>query len=280
MKYTILFLAMFVCIEANAQITLEETYPNAGYNGGVMSWQTLEIVRLEVDGDKFLFRDNENKKLKFYNLDHSLWKIISYSGATDVQPDYNNANILYVSQHLFDLDDEIEFMYVDVFQNLGVTQIVNEDDSFLFTADNQAPRLFASVPQNQQPINTTSEGTFMILSGTNSSDGNAYVYRLPGVLHVGIEEQVFSQQVFQSSMKAYPNPSKGEVRIEYNLPFGTHSILRITDELGRTVQSTQIPSHEGTYTLNAAGLGTGIYFCTLLNGTEVLATEKLVVQHE
>jgi len=139
MKHAILLLILCTCLGASAQITLDETYANAGFSGGTLSWQTLEVVRLELGGDKFVFRDNENKTLKFYNLDHSLWKSISYSGAIDVDPDYNSANILYISQHLFDLDDEIEFMYVDVGSDVGVTQVVNEDGVFLFTANDQAP---------------------------------------------------------------------------------------------------------------------------------------------
>jgi|GEM_PF-2245682 len=259
------------------QITLDETYPNAGYYGAASSWQVFEVVRLEVDGDKFLFRDNANRTLKFYNLDHSLWKSISYENAIDMNPNYNTANILYVSQHLFDLDDEIEFMYIDENGSAGsVTQVVNEDESVLFTATNQWPRLNASVPQNQQPIYTTDEGTFMILSGGSTADGNAYVYRLPGSLAVGVEENVFTQFT-QGSLKTYPNPSANEVMVEYSVPFGSYGTLRFTDELGRVVQTVQLPTNEGTYTLDAGTLGTGVYFCTLLSGAEVVATQKLVV---
>ena len=262
---------------ASAQITLDETYANAGFTGGNFSWQTLEVVRLELDGDKFVFRDNENKTLKFYNLDHSLWKSISYSGAIDVDPVYNSANVLYISQYLFDLDDEIEFLYVDVGSDVGVTQVVNEDGTFLFTANDQAPRLNGSVPQNQQPIYNTSEGTFMILSGANSSDGNAYVYRLPGALQVGIEAGPVGQMSDGSSLLVYPNPTSDEVRIDYALPQGVSSgVITIYDTNGNEVKRLNIDRSTDHVNVSIREFAIGTYICNVQTILGVGATNKFV----
>lgn len=278
MKNFVTLLFMVLSMSAAGQVNLDATYPNAGYNGGSMSWQALELVRLEVDGDKFLFRDNENKELKFYHLDHSFWKSISYSGATDVQPDFNNANALYISQHLFDLDDEIEFMYVDVFQNSGVTQIVNEDGSFLFTANDQAPRLLASVPQNQQPIYNTTSGTFMILSGTNSADGDAYVYTLQGTLSVGIAQDQ-QQFVDHGTAKAYPNPATHMARVDYRLPFGVYSgTIRLLDTRGNEVERVLVNSQSDHTMISTNGLSAGVYQYELSTSVGVLPCGKLVVE--
>jgi len=75
----------------------------------------------------------------------------------------------------------------------------------------------------------------------------------------------------------YPNPFTTQTQLNYRTTQGTRPTLQLTDMLGRTVQTVQLLSHEGTYTLDAAALGTGIYFCSLVNGVEVLATQKLVV---
>tara|TARA_R110002072_G_scaffold256549_1_gene415414 strand:- start:352 stop:1191 length:840 start_codon:yes stop_codon:yes gene_type:complete len=279
MKHAILLLILCTCLGASAQITLDETYANAGFSGGILSWQTLEVVRLELGGDKFVFRDNENKTLKFYNLDHSLWKSISYSGAIDVDPDYNSANILYISQHLFDLDDEIEFMYVDVGSDVGVTQVVNEDGAFLFTANDQAPRMNGSVPQNQQPIYNTSGGTFMILSGANSSDGNAYVYRLPGALQVGIEIGSIGQMNDGSSLLIYPNPTADEVRIDYALPQGEGSgVLIIYDSSGNEVKRLNIDRRVDHVNVLIGEFASGTYICNLQTVSGISTSSKLVVQ--
>lgn len=77
--------------------------------------------------------------------------------------------------------------------------------------------------------------------------------------------------------EVYPNPFSTQTQLSYRNPQGTRPKLQLRDMLGRTVQTLQLPSNEGTYTLDAAGLGAGVYFCSLVNGTEVLATEKLSV---
>ncbi len=277
MKHAILLLLLCTCLGASAQITLDETYSNAGHYGGNSSWQTLEVVHFELDGDKFLFRDNENRTLKFYNLDHALWKSISYAAATDMNPNYNNANIMYVSQHLFDLDDEIEFLYLDENGNQGsVTQVVNEDGAILFTANDEWPRLNVSVPQNQQPIYTTSEGTFMILSGWEG-DGNAYVYRLPGALQVGIEAGPVGQMSDGSSLLVYPNPTSDEVRIDYALPQGVSSgVISIYDTNGIEVKRLNIDRSADHVNVSTREFAIGTYLCNVQTILGVGATNKFV----
>jgi hypothetical protein len=94
------------------------------------------------------------------------------------------------------------------------------------------------------------------------------------LIKLDIEETTTSQP----TLFIYPNPSNTQTQLSYRSPQGTRPALQLRDMLGRTVQTLQLPSHEGTYTLDAAGLGAGVYFCSLVSGAEVLATEKLVVQ--
>ena len=81
----------------------------------------------------------------------------------------------------------------------------------------------------------------------------------------------------ESQFTVYPNPFTTQTQLNYRTPQGSKPTLQLTDMLGRVVQSVQLPNNEGTYTLQAATLGTGIYFCSLVSGVEVLATEKLSV---
>ncbi len=85
MKKAILFsIVLFAfAIKANAQITLEHTYNSAGSLVAFPNYQQLYIVKLEVDGEKYVFVDRANKQVKFYNLNHTLWKTISYTGTID-----------------------------------------------------------------------------------------------------------------------------------------------------------------------------------------------------
>ena len=79
------------------------------------------------------------------------------------------------------------------------------------------------------------------------------------------------------TLHVYPNPFSTQTQLTYRAPQGTKLQLQLTDMLGRVVQTVALQSNEGTYTLEATQLGTGLYYCTLLNGTDKLATEKLVV---
>jgi len=80
-----------------------------------------------------------------------------------------------------------------------------------------------------------------------------------------------------AGLTIWPNPSSSQSRIGYKTPVGIHPILEMRDMLGRVVHKVQLPTNEGTYTLDASTLGTGVYFCTLLSGADVVATQKLVV---
>jgi hypothetical protein len=279
MRLSIFLMVLMSYVNANAQITLDETYANAGFYGASTNWQVLEIIHLEVDGDKFVFRDNSNHIVNFYNLDHSFWKSISTSEATDLNPDYNNANIMYISQHLFDMDDEIEFLYIDDSGGQGfITQVVNEDGTILFTGDNQAPRMFASVPQNQQPIYNTSDGTFMILSGGTSSDGNAYVYTLPGSLPVGFAADMEKMMDLGSAV-AYPNPTSNVVRVDYRLPFGAYSgTIRLLDIQGNEVERVLVDSNRDHTMISTTGLAAGVYQYELSTTMGTVPCGKLVVE--
>lgn len=77
-----------------------------------------------------------------------------------------------------------------------------------------------------------------------------------------------------------PNPFTTQTQLNYHVPQGSRPTLQLTDMLGRVVQTVQLPGHEGSYTLQAAGLGTGVYFCSLVSGSEVLVTQKLSVMEK
>lgn len=96
----LLFFFLMVHQVGYGQISLEHSYSNAGHYAVDATLQQLYVVQLEVDGDKYLFADKQNKELKFYNLNHTLWKTIDFSQATDLNPNANAQNITYVSQYL------------------------------------------------------------------------------------------------------------------------------------------------------------------------------------
>lgn len=106
-----------------------------------------------------------------------------------------------------------------------------------------------------------------------------YDYTISGVCDTGVGIVEVVNDAW--SVTAYPNPATTQTQLTYHAPQGAKPTLQLSDMLGRLVKTVQLPSYEGTYTLDASGLGAGVYFCTLLNGTEVLATQKLsVIKYE
>ena len=141
MKTKILLLTFLLIkiFSANGQINLEATYDSAAMN--------LYMVTLEVDGDKFVKiqrGDSAYRFIKLYNLNHSLWKTIDcnafpiftyLAGIGALNNGRFNYDILYITQHLFNNDDKIEFLYT-VYTSLQAqyfTGIYNENTELLYS---------------------------------------------------------------------------------------------------------------------------------------------------
>ncbi len=238
-----------------SQFTKEHTYPNASNIGSNMNTQQLYMVTLEVAGQKYVHIDRANKKIDLYNLNHSLFKSISYANATDLSPNYDYQDILYISQKLFDADNEIELMFVDQFFSSTstnvITQIINEGGSILFTENNAAPIARLNVPQAQQPIYNTTAGTKMILSHTN---GDAVVYSITGTLSLNITAN--NNAAIAESL-LFPNPSNKSVTISNSpLPFSSIQIYTLE---GKVISNLTI-NETFTYELNIDVLPQGQFY--------------------
>lgn len=151
------------------QITLENSYGNASDKG------TLFATKLST-GYKYCWQNENQSVLKIYNLDHSLYKQINYP---TIDSSYSNY-IEYVSDKLFNTDDNIEMMVVYMLPGTEsrTTSIIKEDGSVLFNV-NQSPEGTSS-EYGLKPIFSTPLGTKMLLS--SYSEGKSFVYSLPGEL--------------------------------------------------------------------------------------------------
>lgn len=278
MKTLILPVLLMFQSVAKGQITLEHSYANAGQYGVEYSWQQLYVVHLELAGDRYLFADKASKKLKFYRLNHTLWKTIDYSMATDINETYNMQNIMYVSQHLFDNDDEIEFMYIDNgTQGEAVTEIIDESGNALFSAIGQAPRYFASSPQDQLPIYNTEDGTKMILSDDPFGPGKAHVYHLPGTLSSGISSGPVFELAEMSAGLAYPNPTATKTRIDYSLPTGVNEGFIVLYTTGsQEVKRFRVDRTFNTLEITTDDLQSGTYYYNLQTTQGVSGGNRLV----
>jgi hypothetical protein len=284
---------LLMSMQTYAQITLEHTYDSTGYfqpsdTGGNFCYgrQLFYLVNLEIDGDKYVQINKPSQTIKFYNLNHTLWKSISYSNvSTNITPfpgyDKINCSILYISQSLFNTDAKIEFMYTCSWyypadtSNKAITQIVNEDDSILFS-DAASPVVTPTWANQYYPIYNTSSGTKMILSNVM---GKAEVYSLAGTLTDGIAETNKKLMAMQSSVSnAYPNPNTGSAKIDYTLPPGVNEgEIVFYNLMGNEVKRFKVDRTFNTLLISTKDIAAGTYYYQLQTEGEYSGGKKMVV---
>ena len=205
-----LFVALSsTALVASSQFQLEYTYYGGG-TGGAGGQNKFHMVHLETMGDHYVYYDRPARAVYVMDLYHQLVSTISLATA---DPDSSSLGaveeILYVSQHLFDTDDEIELMFVKYYVG---TSIVNEDGTVIYFWPNEMPMIGQSgIPQEQRPICNTPLGAKLILS--DQLLGDAKVYSLPGTLFTGISGP-HEQSVLSAPVKVYPNPTASEVTVD------------------------------------------------------------------
>ena len=134
MKKIILIALIAFVSNVKAQFTLEHTYDNAAtYNNCSGNLNQLMIINFEVSGERYVKINRCGGLISIYNMNHSLVKDISIV-ALPHEPYDNIGSILYLSEHLFNLDSKIEFLYVSRLGSFYTTNIYNEDGDLLFTA--------------------------------------------------------------------------------------------------------------------------------------------------
>lgn len=249
--HTLLAAACFTST-AHAQIALEQVYPQLGYfsNDG-----QLLMVDLEVAGISYVAIDRSPKEIRFYDLSHTLFKTISYAAA----PDFGNAMeyIMYISQHLFDLDDEVEFLYCQFLPPNLITQVINEDGTVLLDAPGEFPFVVATAHNQHYPVYSTPQGAKLILSANN---GTAKVYGLPGQFTTGLQQQTSAMlNMGGASALAFPNPTTEQLTLELDAPLAKAALLTILDVRGAIVR--QLPVLRGTErpVVDVRSLAPGIY---------------------
>ena len=279
MKKIILLLAIIISqglIHAPlyAQITVDTVFQDAAVK--------LYMVNLELSGMKYLVKNDDqgNRFLKFYNLNHTLWKTINcnafpamaYCGTTG-----NNYNFdaLYISENLFDCDNDVEFMYSSSSDCKYFTGIYKEDGTALLIADSTAPFVRANVPQQFRPIYNTPNGTKLILS--QMFTGEAIVYNLPCTLSTDIDQYLMNS-TNQSEMNVFPNPSYYQNTVEYKLPVGVNQAeIIITDINGSEIQRYKVDKNFTSVLIPHNEIAPGTYFYSLIADNKVLVSKKIIL---
>ena len=251
-------------LNAQAQITLEHSYPQANTGG---TNRELSIGVLDSGMYKYLYLNYLTEQLVVYNLDHSVFASATIPIAWD-----GNYRIQYVTRSLFDCDTtnmEYIMAHYDFDPMAGIdvrfVRIYRFDGTVLFEADSvELLASFGSVAFVRSPIVTTPAGSKLLLDNPYTHEVN--VYALCGMLPIGFMDTQ-NENLFA---KALPNPSSGRLRIDFNLPEGHRTaVITVHDARGVEVKRFSVDDKFGFVWLegNALPPGTYVYNITTSAGT-------------
>ena len=276
MRNIIIIVLIAFGINVKAQIIFEHSYAHASnYTNPA---DQLMIINFAVSGEKYVGINREGgQTIDIYNLNHSLFKSISY--ANFPMCNGNNPQILCLSQNLFSTDGKICFIffYRQGSSPVAYTGIYNEDGVLLFQADSMAPWITMNVPQQQFPIYNTSQGAKMILS--DQFDDTARVFSLPGTLTTAIQEANNNLIAMQSSVSnAYPNPTSNTTQIDYKLPVGINEGEIVFYNLqGTEVKRFKVDRTFNTLLVSTKDIAAGTYYYQLQTTAQSSDGKKMVV---
>lgn len=276
MRLIILLSLVLLISHSKAQVTLEYDYDSsATYNVSSSKVSQLMLVNFEVSGERYVKINRSSKSVCIYDLNHALLKTISL---VNLPMDFNTGypgDVLYLSEHLFNSDSKIEFLYFINTSGFYSTSIYNEDDSLLFT-DIGAPLIKINFPSQQYPIFNTSQGTKMILSYSN---GHAKVFGLAGTLTTAIAQS--NQNLMQAQgliSNPAPNPVLNTTRIDYALPKESNrGEIVFYDLQGIEIMRFKVDNTFNHLLLSTADIPAGTYYYQLETTGKTSAGKKLVV---
>jgi hypothetical protein len=113
------------------------------------------------------------------------------------------------------------------------------------------------------------------VSGHHGGVGNSqdfWVVKLNPDVTTGID-QISTKS---SYISIYPNPSDGNLNLDYQLPSGKGELI-MTDIAGRVVYSLNISGISGTQKINVADFVNGIYYWKIISGNDVPPNGKIVL---
>ena len=256
MKKLITILVFVVLtITLKAQIDLEHTYGTLYLNNTTLS----------KGGFKYAYYDAS--KIYIYNSDHSVYKTINLqipSGYSSNNAYFTN---IYVSDHLFNSDDKIEYIVRYNNGSANKLQIENEDGNILKTWDfNETP--YYSVIYTENNI-------YKLLISLYTTPNQTQVYSLPGTLAKSNELKNNKDEIGNP----YPNPTVSNIVIPYELPENTNeATLSIYTVDGKEIRQYTVGKMFDNFILNTSDMMKGIYLYNINGKNFNSEMKKFIVE--
>lgn len=263
MKISISILLIIISTHLCGQISLEQTYPFA--NG-----KDLVIVNLGYDDYKYVHIDFYNDQIDLYNVDHTPFML---GVSLPVSLDSGIFAPGYFSRSLFDCDSStIEYAIWNPV-SFGSFYVYRIDGTLLFQKDSVlAPYCYGcyGASYEQKPIYNTSDGAKLWFL---NQQNDYLIYDLCGDLPL----QIVPLENNQSSLKVYPNPSFGDVRIECGVQYSKEGYsITVFDSNMKHISTKSIPT-DGNVNFELGSARSGQYYYTIKSNFSVLTTGKFII---
>jgi hypothetical protein len=176
---------------------------------------STSICSLEEAGDKYFSMDVNGKKCDIYNLDHTLFRSVSLT----VPPDHYLYNIQFVSQHLFNQDDLIEFVYIYSKYNpteysyyyTYETVVINENGTEILKIPGAGHSELVETEEGKRKFLVYVYDFFQVPATTTTQ-----VYSLPDAIQDPLKSGGVRNRFRLGN--PWPNPSGGTINIPVKLP--------------------------------------------------------------
>jgi hypothetical protein len=281
MKKILVLFAILFTTPVCAQITLEHTYPITH----------IRIRLMQIDSNEYKYVLVSADSISLYSLDHSLYKLIIIP-PDNTLPDSPavklSFGLYYISRHLFDVDDKIEYIGRNGTNNKLELLIYNEDGKKLFGCNNCTLKMYGGPSSgitadglNDASLVNTEEGAKMIVYRDDTYQTE--IYSLPGKLptnstKLSVTDAPTIISSSSPSTSAYPNPSNGKIRVVYSLPDGvTTGELIISSTDGREVKRYRVGNMFNDILIEKSELASGTYFYKLITERGESQARKFVI---
>ncbi len=264
MKRLVVIYMVFMLIffgQASGQISLEQSY---NYSG--------TYSKLKNSGDKFYIMDVPASQCRIYNMDHSLWKVVSLS----VPANNYLYDIKFLSEGLFTSDDRLALAYV--YYNYNTSTQVYSYNAKVVTESGQE---LLSIPGGLYLSlhDLGEQGVKFVVYGYNFSvfpeTVQTHIYRLPGqdATKANLQEMV------EYSTNAFPNPAHNYTIIPYKLPESVNEgEIRLMDVKGILIRSYRVDKHFDHLRIDTSDLPAGVYVYSVVVDRGIVQTAKFVVR--
>jgi hypothetical protein len=288
-KTAVLMMGVLIAVNTAAQVVKEHAFDDqASIN--------IQTIRLENSGQKMCLvnrMDSTFYQYVFYNLDYSEFTTISI----DLDPlfiisDYNSPSlyISYISENVFDRDDDIDMMGQLVYYNSDYAEyaqvlLFHQDGSILFQSDveNTNAWLCSSTATNSTIVSSltnTDAGAKMILDVYYINEGlySYDVYSLPGTLPVSIANHGQMDEETGIALSAYPVPAREVVHLDYKLNEDQRTgTLEITNAQGQIVEKISLGDSRGVVSIPVAHYAGGVYMVKINTKRGVSRSGKMLI---